>query len=114
VVPLDIPEGLDVSLSIVLSSPAGSKLRAQLFVGGYQYGRYTPQIGNQVVFPIPPGILNNRGDNTIGLAVWAQTAAGAKVDVKWKVEYVHESGYDFRFRAPELRPGWEQSRHKWE
>jgi beta-galactosidase GanA len=42
VVPLDIPAGLDVSLSFVLKSPPGSTLRAQLFVGGYQYGRYVP------------------------------------------------------------------------
>jgi hypothetical protein len=35
VVSLDIPAGLDVLLSFVLNSPAGSKLRAQPFIGGY-------------------------------------------------------------------------------
>jgi hypothetical protein len=63
VVPLDIPAGLDVSLSLVLNSPAGSKLQAQLFVGGYQYGRFVPWVGNQVVFPVPPGILDYHGNN---------------------------------------------------
>jgi hypothetical protein len=104
--PLDIPTGLDASLSFVLKSPPGSKLRAQLFINGYQYGRYVPWVGNQVVFPVPPGILDYQGDNTIALAVWAQSEGGAKVDISWKVEYVHESSYDMRFKASYLRPGW--------
>jgi hypothetical protein len=97
VVPLDILAGLDVSLSLVLNSPAGSKLRVQLFVGGYQYGRFVPWVSNQVVFPVPPGILDYHGNNTIALAMWAQSEEGAKVDISWKIEYVHESSYDMRF-----------------
>lgn len=61
---LDMPAGLDVSLSFVLNSSAGSKLRTQLFVGGYQYGRFVPWVGNQIVFPVPPGILDYQGNNT--------------------------------------------------
>lgn len=113
VVPLDIPIGLDVSLSLVLKSPAGSKLRAQLFVNGYQYGRFTPWIGNQIIFPVPPGIFNYIGDNTISLAVWSQSEELAKVDVSWKVEYAHTSSYDMRFGNSYLRPGWSISRHQY-
>jgi beta-galactosidase GanA len=51
VVELNIPHGVDVSLGIVLSSPAGSTVRAQIYVNGYQFGKYVPYIGNQVVFP---------------------------------------------------------------
>jgi hypothetical protein len=51
VVQLDIPKGLDVSLGLVLGSPAGSTVRAQVYVNGYQFGKYIPYIGNQVVFP---------------------------------------------------------------
>ena len=51
VVPLDIPSGIDVSLAFVLGSPAGSKLRAQLYVNGYMFGKYIPYIGNQITFP---------------------------------------------------------------
>jgi hypothetical protein len=69
VVPLDIPAGLDVSLSLMLSIPAGSKLRAQLFVREYQYGRFVPWVGNQIAFPVPPGILDYHGNNTTALAV---------------------------------------------
>jgi hypothetical protein len=51
VVPLDLPKGVDASLGFVLSSPAGSKLRAQLYVNGYMFAKYIPHIGNQVTFP---------------------------------------------------------------
>lgn len=35
ILPLDIPEGLDVSLAFELTAPTNSKLRAQLYVNGY-------------------------------------------------------------------------------
>ncbi len=114
VVPLEIPAGLVVSLSFVLKSPAQSKLRAQLFVGGYQYGRFVPWVGNQDVFLVPPGILDYHGNNTMALAVWAQIEEGAKLDISWKIEYVHESSYDLRFKASYLRPGWNSTRQKYE
>jgi hypothetical protein len=51
VVPLHIPSGIDVSLGFVLGAPAGAKLRAQLYVNGYMFGKFVPYIGNQIVFP---------------------------------------------------------------
>lgn len=51
VVRLDLSRDLDVSLGFVLGSPAGTKIRAQLYVNGYMFGKYVPWIGNQVVFP---------------------------------------------------------------
>jgi Beta-galactosidase jelly roll domain len=51
VVPLNLPKGMDVSLGFVLNAPAGSKLRAQLYVNGYMFGKFVPWIGNQIVFP---------------------------------------------------------------
>ncbi|KAF7314332.1 Glycoside hydrolase family 35 protein [Mycena kentingensis (nom. inval.)] len=107
---LAVPKGYDVSLQLVLTSPPGSLLRSRLYVNGYQYGHFVPQIGNQVEFPVPPGILNVRGENTIGLSVWAQTAEGAKVDVTWGVLGVSESSFDPGFDASDLQPGWTSSR----
>ncbi|KAF7298956.1 Glycoside hydrolase family 35 protein [Mycena indigotica] len=107
---LAVPEGYDVALQFILSSPPGSILRARLYINGYQYGRYVPQIGNQVAFPVPPGILNLRGTNTIGLSLWSQTAAGAKVNVEWDVLGVAESSFDPGFDAAELQPGWTEGR----
>lgn len=39
VVNFSIPEGYDVPLYIRIGSPAGQKLRVQLWVNGYQYGK---------------------------------------------------------------------------
>ncbi|KAG6806866.1 hypothetical protein H0H92_009756, partial [Tricholoma furcatifolium] len=62
---MNLPEGYDASVELIVSAPAGSVLRAQLYVNGYQYGKFVPQIGNQITFPIPSGILNVRGSNVI-------------------------------------------------
>lgn len=48
---LDLPRGVGVSLGVVLGSPAGSKVRAQLYVNWYMFGKFVAWIGNQVVFP---------------------------------------------------------------
>ncbi|KAJ7134655.1 glycoside hydrolase superfamily [Mycena epipterygia] len=109
---LAVPEGYDVSLEFILTSPTGSNLRAQLYVNGYQYGKYVPQIGHQIAFPVPPGILNVRGTNTIGLSLWSQGAGGAQVDVQWNVLGVYESSFDPGFDASALQPGWTPERLK--
>ncbi|KAL4977037.1 glycoside hydrolase superfamily [Aspergillus desertorum] len=117
--PLSIPENTDVSISFVFSTPSTdntsaastSAFRAQLFVNGYQYGRYNPYVGNQVVYPVPPGILDYNGENTIGVAVWAQTEAGARLDLDWRVNYVLGSSLNVgALDVNGLRPGWTKER----
>jgi len=114
VVPLHVPRGLDAYISFTLTAPAGSKIRAQLFVNGYQYGRFVPWVGNQVEFPVPAGVLDYDGDNTIGLSVWRQSADGdAGVEVGWRVTGVVESGFSPLFEGGYLRPGWSRERLAW-
>lgn len=123
VVPLSVPAGLDVSVSFRLTAPSNktftsnsgytNELRALLFVNGYQYGRFNPYIGNQIDFPVPPGILNYNGDNTIAVTVWSQSAAGAELNIDWNADYVHESSYDMLFDGDYLRPGWTEDRLEW-
>lgn len=122
VVPLSIPDGLDVSISFLFSAPGNgsssstfvsqytNELRALLFVNGYQYGRFNPYIGNQINFPVPTGILDYDGDNTIVVTVWSQSAQGAEVKLDWDLEYVHTTGYDMSFDTGYLRPGWTSDR----
>lgn len=124
VVPLAIPTGLDVSIAFTFSAPGNgssastfvsdsgytNQVRALLFVNGYQYGRFNPYIGNQITFPVPTGILNYQGDNTIAVTVWSQSAEGAEVQLDWTLEYVHSTGYAFDFDAEYLRPGWSSDR----
>ena len=111
-VPLSVPKGLDVSLAFELTTPEGAAntYRALLFVNGYQYGRFNPWIGHQVTFPVPTGVLNTQGENTVGLAVWSQGVEEAKVDVQLNAMYVAESGYEFGFDGGYLRPGWATER----
>lgn len=116
-IPLDLPSGHDISISFELSTPAGSTnaYRAQLFVNGYQYGRFNPYIGHQVVYPVPAGILNYSGENTVAVAVWAQTEEGASIGVDWKVNYVADSSLDvvgLTAGDGPLRPGWTKGREK--
>lgn len=110
---LSVPAGLDVSVVFTLNVPSGSTthLRSILWVNGYQFGLFNPYIGNQIEFPVPTGILNLNGENTIAVSVWSQhDSEPARVEVGWKTAYVHETGYDFGFDASALRPAWNKSR----
>ncbi|CAG9945472.1 unnamed protein product [Clonostachys rosea f. rosea IK726] len=124
VVPLDVPSGLDVSVTFRLTSTGNegyepsdpghsNRLRALLFVNGYQYGRFSPYIGNQIDFPVPPGVLNYKGDNTILVTVWSQSAQGVEMKIDWKLDYVHSTSFDFAFDSDYLRPGWTEDRRKY-
>lgn len=110
VVPLDVPAELDASFAFVLNAPASQHIRVQLFVNGYQYGRFNPHVGNERKFPVPPGVLNYAGDNIIGLSVWAQSEEGARVDVQLVQEYAVESSWSSTFDSEYLRPGWTEER----
>ncbi|KAH7217574.1 putative beta-galactosidase [Fusarium oxysporum] len=107
VVPLDVPKGYDATLSFTLHTEKKAKLRAQLYVNGYQYGKTLPYISNETTFPVVPGILNYQGDNTIGLNIWAMDEAGGSVDVNWKVDGIYRSGFNPLFNTEYLQPGWE-------
>ncbi len=56
--------------------------RAQLWINGWNFGRYLSSVGPQERFPVPEGILNYKGENWIGLAVWATHASGARVGLE--------------------------------
>lgn len=74
-------------------------------------GKFLPYVGNQVEFPVPPGILNYSGENTVGLSIWNQDEAEASVSVSMKVLGVYASTIDTAGLDTEyLRPAWEESR----
>lgn len=79
---LDIPKGWDVPLYFNFgnSTAPPAAYRAQLYINGYQYGKYTNNIGPQTSYPVPEGILNYRGTNWVGLSLWALQEGGAKLD----------------------------------
>ncbi|KAK3617883.1 hypothetical protein LTR56_025015 [Elasticomyces elasticus] len=83
---LNVSHGYDVPMSFVFNQTASSDsipnspdYRCQLYVNGYQFGIYINNLGPQTAFPIPQGILNYQGENTVALTLWALEAKGAHV-----------------------------------
>ncbi|MFF7946074.1 beta-galactosidase [Streptomyces griseorubiginosus] len=69
-VSLDLPRGQDTSLGLTFTDDPARKYRATLFVNGWQVGNYVNYLGPQHSFPVPDGILNPNGRNSIAIAVW--------------------------------------------
>ncbi|KAI2469735.1 glycoside hydrolase family 35 protein [Annulohypoxylon bovei var. microspora] len=68
---LDLPsDTYDIPLSFSFRNVVGGAVRIQLYVNGWQFGKFVSHIGPQTSFPVPEGILNYNGDNWIGLAIW--------------------------------------------
>ncbi|KAI5294881.1 hypothetical protein KEM52_002957 [Ascosphaera acerosa] len=76
---LYLPKGYDIPLSFKFSEPPGTHYRLQLYVNGFQYGKYAPSLGPQTTFPVPEGVLDYRGTNWISVAIWAYAEGGAKL-----------------------------------
>ncbi|KAK5021119.1 hypothetical protein LTR60_000118, partial [Cryomyces antarcticus] len=85
---LDMPAGYDIPLSFVFANSTtnsttaadGKDYRVQLYVNGYQFGKYVHNIGPQDAFPVPEGIFNYHGSNYVAMSLWALDAGGAKVE----------------------------------
>ncbi|KAF7177626.1 hypothetical protein CNMCM7691_005987 [Aspergillus felis] len=111
---LDLPEGYDIPLSFVFNTSAsdpraGTSYRCQLFVNGYQFGKYVNDLGPQTNFPVPEGILNYSGINYVALTLWALEAQGALVGgLELVASTPFLSGY--RKPAPAPQPGWKPRR----
>jgi beta-galactosidase GanA len=104
---LNIDQDLDVPLGFEFSAPNGTVARVMLWVNGYQYGKYVPQLGPQTRFPVPPGVINNRGKNRLTVSLWAQTDDGAKLDAITLFSYgQYQTSFDFNQNWRYLQPGW--------
>lgn len=67
---LDLPKGQDSALGLEIKDPPGRHYRATIFVNGWQMGNYIADLGPQHRFPIPNGVIDPHGINTITVAVW--------------------------------------------
>ena len=77
---LDFPHGYDIPLSFDFANSTASNYRAQIYVNGWQFGKYINNIGPQTGFPVPEGILNHHGTNWVAVSLWAMDWNGAKLD----------------------------------
>jgi len=108
---LSIDSDLDVPLGIELGVPAGTKASVQIYVNGYQYGKFIPQIGPQTRFPFPPGVINNNGENVLAVALWAQQDAPTRLSNCTLFAYnKYQTGFDFDQDWSVLQPGWTEDR----
>ncbi len=77
---LAVPTGQDATIGVSFgdaSVPRSvARYRALIFVNGWNMGQFIAHIGPQRTFPIPEGILNHHGHNSIALAVTSDGAAG--------------------------------------
>ncbi|GAT19223.1 beta-galactosidase [Aspergillus luchuensis] len=106
---LNIPDGYDVPISVVFensttvgngSEPAS--FRSELFVNGWQFGKYVSHIGPQLSFPVPEGILDYNGSNYLAVTIWAMDESSFKLDgLRLQANAVLQSGY----RKPSLVKG---------
>ncbi|TAQ91582.1 hypothetical protein B7494_g56 [Chlorociboria aeruginascens] len=81
---LDLPRDYDIPLTFnfgnTTTNGTVADYRAQLWVNGYQFGKYTNNIGPQTSFPVPQGILDYYGTNWLAVELWAQQATGAYLE----------------------------------
>ena len=87
---LQVPEGHDVTVGVAIgdsSTPrsADAAYRVLIFVNGWNMGQFIAHVGPQRIFPVPEGVLNHRGRNTIALAV---TSDGARPNALESVRLV--------------------------
>lgn len=77
---LAVPKGQDATIALAFGNPAVPRspvrYRVLIFVNGWNMGQFIAHVGPQRVFPVPEGILNHRGANTVALAVTSDGAPG--------------------------------------
>lgn len=85
---LDMPHGYDIPISIqvgkkskpLVDAAKRPAYRLQIYVNGWQFGKYVNNIGPQVRFPVPEGILNYRGKNWLAISLWNLENGPVKVE----------------------------------
>jgi beta-galactosidase GanA len=81
---LAVPKGQDATIGLAFGDTTRPRSAAQyrvlVFVNGWNMGQFIAHIGPQRVFPVPEGILNHRGHNTVALAVTSDGAPGDAIE----------------------------------
>ncbi|TBU22169.1 glycoside hydrolase superfamily [Dichomitus squalens] len=68
---LAFPEDTDPFVSFQFEMKNTQPYRALLFVNGWMFGKRVANLGPQTKFPVPPGILDCNGKNTVAIVLWA-------------------------------------------
>ncbi|KAF9472855.1 glycoside hydrolase family 35 protein [Pholiota conissans] len=77
---LKIPPGVDMPVRLSITPSAiTSNFRVQIYLNGWQIGKYINNIGPQTLFVLPAGILKRQSTNTLALSIWSLDASGASI-----------------------------------
>ncbi|TDB78351.1 beta galactosidase jelly roll domain-containing protein [Micromonospora sp. KC723] len=77
-VELDLRADQDTSVGLRITGDPARRFRATIFVNGWNVGQYINHRGPQNTFVVPNGILKPRGDNSIAIAVWNESASASR------------------------------------
>ncbi|KAJ6779264.1 glycoside hydrolase family 35 protein [Mycena vulgaris] len=88
---LDVEEYLDVHMSFTFEDPLGAPYRALLFVNGWMMGKRVANLGPQAKFPVPQGILDYHGENTVAVALWSMEEEPISPSLRLVVDAVFDS-----------------------
>ncbi|KAH7114441.1 glycoside hydrolase superfamily [Dendryphion nanum] len=112
---LGLPSGYDIPLSFVFANGTvgnGDKIRAyrvQIYLNGWQYGKFVSNVGPQTRFPVPQGILDYHGTNHLGVTVWGLDGGETRVQgFELEVDTVLWSG----MRDVGVVKGWKYQERK--
>ena len=128
---LNMPVGYDIPLAFVFNMTSGAHYRSQLYVNGYQFGKFgmwlscscffvsrlilrlrpflVNNIGPQTSFPVPEGILNYHGSNTVALSLWGFDTTGNRIaDLALVATAQILTGYEVVQNSP--MPKWTERR----
>ncbi|KAI0823943.1 glycoside hydrolase superfamily [Trametes gibbosa] len=103
---LDLPSGTDPSFRFVFDGGAGHSgqaYRALLFVNGWKFGKRVADVGPQASFPVPVGIVDPNGKNTVAVALWALNNTAVAPSLELVIDSVLDGGVG---RVATNNPGW--------
>ncbi|KAI0632368.1 glycoside hydrolase superfamily [Trametes polyzona] len=103
---LDLPTGTDPQFSFVFDGgegKSGQAYRALLFVNGWKFGKRVANVGPQASFPVPVGILDPNGKNTVAVALWALENSKVSPSLELVVDAVLDGGVG---RVATNNPKW--------
>ncbi|KAF8173226.1 glycoside hydrolase family 35 protein [Mycena galopus ATCC 62051] len=88
---LEIETFLDLHMSFTFEDPLGPAYRAFLFVNGWMMGKRVANLGPQAKFPVPQGILDYHGENTVAVALWSMEAEPISPNIRLVVDGIYDS-----------------------
>ncbi|KAF7375372.1 hypothetical protein MSAN_00424700 [Mycena sanguinolenta] len=88
---LDMEDFLDVHMSFTFEESLGAAYRAFSFVNGWMMGKRVANLGPQAEFPVPEGILNYHGENTVAVALWSMEAEPISPSLRLVVDGIYDS-----------------------